>query len=273
MIKTYDSAIIYYLYSPALNGSILNAYEYFLCCYQFNKDIKLIFLEGTQEAIKHFTRTVKDRYNLEGIEDFEKNVICIPRKALLRSRFNRVLALDYGSMDKLKGLLCAKEILIITEVMPHQKELIFNKRLYPVTYYGEMPFHYWDKSYRMKFLFDRYRPIKKYESSINLNSPENKDISFLKEIKLPDKPIIIKERFHKDNLFELFDTYVYYHANKWFDPHPRMILECAYYKKEILYFNKYNIKDGSYYRYIDLQERGLEDRTLTKEDEIVRKLI
>lgn len=273
MITTYDSAIIYYVYNAALNGSILNAYEYFLCAYEHNPDIKLIFLEADDECIDHFTRTIKDRYVLDGLEDFEENVITMPRKNLLRSRFGRLLALDYGSMDKLKGLVCTKELLIITEVMPHQERLIFSKKLYPVTYYGEMPFHYWDEKYRMKFLFDRYKPLSKVDEAIYLNSPENDDLSFLEKIDIPDKPILVKERFHKNNLFELFDTYVYYHANKWFDPHPRLFLECAYYEKDIYYFNEHNVKDGSYYRYNDLQERGLEDRFLTKEDEIIRRMI
>jgi len=273
MIRFFDSAIIYYIYNSNLNGSILNAYEYFICAYQYNPDIKLIFLEADEECIDHFTRTVEDRYMLDDIPLYKENVIVMKRRDLLRCQFNRLLALDYGSMDKLKGLVATKELLIITEVMPHQKELILRKDLYPVTYYGEMPFHYWDVKYRMKFLFDRYKPLKKVEEAIYVNSPENRDRSFLEELDLPDKPLIFKARRHQNNLFELFDTYVYYHANKWFDPHPRMILECAHYKKDIFYFNKYNVKDGSYYRFKDWKERGLEDRTLTKEDEIIRKLI
>jgi hypothetical protein len=67
--------------------------------------------------------------------------------------------------------------------------------------------------------------------------------------------------------------YVYYHANKWFDPHPRLFLECTFYNKEIRYYNKYDIKDGSYYRYIDVMLRGIDDRTLSKDDEIVRQFI
>ena len=57
------------------------------------------------------------------------------------------------------------------------------------------------------------------------------------ELDLPDKPIILKSGNHLGNLFEKFDTYVYYHANKWFDPHPRLFRECKFYGKEIHYIN------------------------------------
>jgi hypothetical protein len=40
-----------------------------------------------------------------------------------------------------------------------------------------------------------------------------------------------------------------------------------------MYFNNYEIKDGSYYRYKDLLENGLEKRILSKDDEIVQLFI
>jgi hypothetical protein len=76
-----------------------------------------------------------------------------------------------------------------------------------------------------------------------------------------------------NNLFEHFDAYIYYHANKWFDVHPRLFLECAFYNKDIHYFNKFNVKDGSYYRYHDLMKYGMEDRHLNEHDEIVKEFI
>jgi hypothetical protein len=164
-------------------------------------------------------------------------------------------------------------LVVISEKKTDDPEFFFRKDLYNVTYYGEMPFHYRDEEYRMKFLLDRYKKLKTVDEAIFINSPHNEDLSFVDELSLPDKPIIYKTRNHKDNLFEKFDTYVYYHANKWFDPHPRLFIESAFYDKEILYFNPQNIMDGSFYRYKDLMERGIEGRTLTKDDEIVRQFI
>jgi hypothetical protein len=90
---------------------------------------------------------------------------------------------------------------------------------------------------------------------------------------VPQK-IIQKDKVnHKKNLFEQFTTYIYYHANKWFDPHPRLFLECSFYNKDMLYINSDKVLDGSWYRWHDIQERGIEDRTLTENDDIVSQLI
>lgn len=256
-----------------MNGSIINVLEYFLCAYEYNPDIKLIFINGGTENYNHFIRTVEDRYNLDGLDGYKDNIILMPKKQLIRNRFGRVLIVDYGTIPQIKGLLSAKELLIITEVLLDQSDFILNKNLYNVTYYGEMPFHYWNKQYRMKMLLDRMKPLKKVESGIYINSPHNHDFSFVESLELPNKPILFKERIHKDNLFELFDTYVYYHANKWFDPHPRLFVECTHYNKEILYFNNPGILDGSFYRYNDVMRNGTKDRNLSKEDEIIKQLI
>ena len=139
-----------------------------------------------------------------------------------------------------------------------------------------MPFHYKDHEYRMKCLFGRYKTIPlNPESGTYVNSPRNED--FLEvQYALPHlpRPFIFKSKTKpEENLFEKFTHYLYYHADKWFDPHPRLFLECAWYNKDITYRNPYNVKDGSWYRYKDLLKNGLNDRILTKDDEIIRQLI
>ncbi len=269
----HDSAIIYHTYNNRLNGSIINVFDYFLCAYEHNPDIKLIFLNGTKEYVDHFKRAIEDRYDLTGLDGYENNILILPKTRLLRTKFGRVLLVDYGSIPPIKGLLVAKNMMIITEVLPFWNDFILNKDLYNVTYYGEMPFHYWDKEYRMKMLLSRMKPLKNVQSGIFVNSPHNHDFSFIEDLDLPDKPLVYKTRTHQDNLFELFDTYLYYHADKWFDPHPRLFVECTYYGKEILYYNKLDIRDGSYYRYRDVMKNGIEDRDLSKDDEIIKQLI
>ena len=76
-----------------------------------------------------------------------------------------------------------------------------------------------------------------------------------------------------DNFFEYFNVYIYYHSGNYFDPHPRLPLECTFYNKHVRYFNETNIKDGSYYRFEDLSINGLSNRFLNKDDEIVRQFI
>lgn len=45
-----------------------------------------------------------------------------------------------------------------------------------------------------------------------------------------------------DNLLGLFDTYAY--TKDYFDPAPRLIQECRYYRKDIIYLRDRSIKDG-----------------------------
>lgn len=276
------NAILYYAYGSTemtITGSLVNAFEYFISMYEHNKDVKLMCLKSSQNAINLMLSVMKDRYDLTGVEGFENNVIPVSWKDLIWTQFDNLLVLDFITISKSKGLIRAKNLIVISEKHTDDPDYFYRKDLYNVTYYGEMPFHYKDIPYRMKMLFTRYKPLEKVREAIYINSPQlnnstfDYNTSFIKDLNLPNKPIILKSSKHLGSLFEQFDTYVYYHANKWFDPHPRLFVECTYYDKEIHYINNHGIKDGSYYRYRDVKENGIKDRTLSKDDEIVRQFI
>jgi hypothetical protein len=276
-----SNAILYYAWGSAMmaiTGSLINAFEYFIAAYEHNKDIKLMCLKSTKSAIELMISVMKNRYDLSGLDGFEKNIMPVSWKDLIRTEFDNLLVLDFVTISKTRGFIRAKNLIVISEKHTEDPEYFYRKDLYNVTYYGEMPFHYKDIDYRMKMLFNRYKPLKKVKEGIYINSPQTNnatfkyDTKFLKELNLPKKPVILKSCDHLDNLFEQFDTYVYYHSNRWFDPHPRLFVECAFYNKDIYYINNYGIKDGSYYRYKDVKENGVKDRTLNRDDEIIRML-
>lgn len=265
--------VSYCLGRELITGALIDTFEYFLQIYELNKEFKLFMLNCDPYTYNRFIFVIKDRYDLNGIEDFEKNILCIPLGSFLKFKFKKVLVVDFVTINRTRGILNSEEVIVITESFTNSKTHVYSKNNYNVIYYSEMPFEYKDKEYRMKFLFNRFKRLNSTKEGIYVNSPFNKDYSFLKKLDLPDKPIVTKERQHKENLFEEFDEYLYYHANKWFDPHPRLFHECFFYNKKIHYYNIYNIKDGSFYRYNDLLETGLENRTLSKEDEIVKLFI
>jgi hypothetical protein len=183
------------------------------------------------------------------------------------------LVLDFGTIYRVRAF-SAKKVLVISEKYTDKEEFFYNKNVYPVTYYGEMPFHYKDKKYKMKMLFDRFKPLNAVKTGVYVNAPKAKNKSYLKNENIPKgKPIITKSSKHRENLFEWFDTYVYIHLRRWFDPHPRLFHECYFYGKEIIYINPAEVKDGSWYRYQDLMKKGLKGRYLTFKDKIVRQLI
>jgi hypothetical protein len=267
------NAVIFYEYNQLITGSTINMFEYYLCAYQYNKDLKLILINARRSTIKKFLGIIENRYILDGIEDFNKNIICISKSVLIRMEFDTVLVLDYNTINHTRGLLRADKIIVISE--KYTDRYFYSKTKYNVTYYGEMPFHYRDIKYRMKCLFYRFKPLREINTGTYINSPKNdENIERLALSLGAPEPYITKSKTkHRENLFEQFTTYFYYHADKWFDPHPRLFLECKYYGKEIIYYNPIGVKDGSWYRYYDVLLHGLKDRTLNSKDEIIGTLI
>ena len=274
-------AILFCNYLNEIHGGVIDFIEYYLCILEQNNEIKLLILNYNLEFKRILINLIKDRYNLDGL-NFEKNIIGISKTELLRIKFDRLLIVDYGTIIKVRGLINIlnddSKIIITSDLHTNIPECIINRDLYPkdcVIYYGEMPFVYKDIQYNHKFLFSRFKPLTKTNSAIFLHSPKNNDYNFINNYKniFKNRKIIFKTEKHKIHLFELFDTFVYFHANKWFDPRPRLMHECTFYNKEIIYINEPNCIDGSYFRYKDLIANGLNNRHLTKNDEVVEHFI
>ena len=274
------NALLFYV-TPTfrLTGSTINAIEYFLAVVEHNTDFRLILLNGNTPFKIKILKLMHERYvGIDANYLFKHNIKCINKSALPSKKFDTVLVLDYMTIAKTKGLINSKKLLVISEKYTEQEIYFYKKDLYNVEYYGEMPFHYRDHEYRMKCLFDKYKTLGKVKEGTYVNSPKNEGILYDivqsdDLINLPT-PIIVKSKTKpEENLFEQFTHYLYYHANRWFDPHPRLFLECAFYDKKIIYHNLFDIRDGSWYRYKDIKENGIKNRTLNKKDEIVCQLI
>jgi len=272
-------AILFVNYVNNINGALIDVCEYFFAIFEHNKNIKLLIVNYNKIFKKDLLNLIYDRYDLDNL-DFEKNIIEIDRIDLIKIKFNRLLITDYGTINRVKGIINIEgdksKIIILSDLHTDKKEYLINKQLYPegcVTYYGEMPFVYKDHQYQHKFLFDRYKPIQKSDKKFFIHSPENNDYSFLDILDIRYEDCIFKTSVHKNNLFELYSTFLYYHGAKWFDPRPRLMHESKFYGKDVIYINKPKWKDGSYYRYHDLINNGLKNRFLNKQDEIVRLFI
>lgn len=274
-------AIIFNNYLDHINGALIDCIEYYLCILEQTDEIKFLILNYNPTFEKIFVNLINDRYHLGRIK-FESNIMSITKSDLIRMKFDRLLIADYGTILKIKGLVSIKnpdsKILILSDLHTDKSEFTIDKSLYPngcVIYYGEMPFVYKDIQYNHKFLFSRLKPLRKTDNAVFVHSPLNNDYSFMDEFEkdFKSKKIIYKTEKHKNNLFELFDTFLYYHADKWFDPRPRLMHECYYYNKRIVYVNVFKVIDGSYYRMNDLSKNGLNNRWLTKDDEIVKQFI
>ncbi len=265
-----------------LTGSTINVVEYFLAGFEHNPDLKLYLLDGTNTFRNKLLNLIFEKYDLTGIGILNaiQNIICLKKHYLPTKRFDTILILDYMTIAMVRGIINVDNVIVISEKFTENPQFFLKKDLYNVEYYGEMNFHYRDHEYRMKCLFDRYKPLKEVRDGTYVNSPKNIDIEydfdstyFRKKYGLPT-PFFFKSKTEpEENLFEKFTHYLYYHVDKWFDPHPRLFLECCFYDKIILYHNPLDIRDGSWYRYHDVMKNGVEGRTLNKDDEIIRRMI
>lgn len=271
-----DTAILLCNYYPKIliNGSIIDAFEYYFAILEHNPNMKLILIDFPEHFKNYLFKIVKERYFLNDL-NWENSVMSIRRSQIIQEKFDRVLIVDYSTIMRLKGILTSNKILIISELFTNNPDYFMGHDLYNVEYYAEMPFVYKDHNYRMKLLFDRFKPIKETRRGYYIHSSKNNNIEEVpKFLNLHnDLPIYFKQESHMNNFFEYFGVYIYFHSGNYFDPHPRLPLECFFYDKTLRYFNDVNIRDGSFYRFEDLKNCGLKDRTLNKNDEIVRQFI
>lgn len=272
-------AIIFCNYINKINGAVIDSIEYYLAILENNKDFKFLIINYNNTFKKAITQIINERYFLDDL-NWESNIVNLKKNELLRIKFDDVLILDYGTINKVRGLINLRnnksKIYILSDLKTDEKEFTIDKKAYPngcVNYYGEMPFVYKDFQYNMKFLFDRYKPLKKCDDKFFIHSPESVDYSFLKSSGISKDLCVFKTGIHKNNLFELFNIFWYYHAAKWWDPRPRLMHESYFYEKAIIYTNIPKWKDGSYYRHKDLNDNGIKNRYLNKNDEIVKRLI
>lgn len=265
-----------------INGAIIDAFEYYIAILEHNPDFKLYMPGFTDRYLSFLKPIFKERYYLDDL-DWESNIVLLPLRGTVRYKFDKVLILDYGSISRLKGILVSKEIIILSDLYTDTEEFMFRKDLYNTTFYGEMPFVYKDHQYKMKMLFNRYKPLTSSIKGYYVSAPGELNGEPLSEFEKEeilkticfrkDCPVYFKKENHMNNFFENFDVYIYYHRNKYFDPRPRLPVESVFYGKHVRYLNNHNVKDGSYYRFQDLKENGISDRILSKNDEIVRQFI
>jgi len=138
-------------------------------------------------------------------------------------------------------------------------------------------------NYKKKIYLDRLKSIETTENNILLYGTKNcREIKNIDEIVnyvdgkiicITDIPMIDTEDvIYKyppvDNLFELFDTYIYTPVSIKFDCSPRFIVECKYYNKNVIYYNIDYDDIGLYWRRYDI-DNDFQSLFLTKDDDII----
>ncbi len=261
-----------------INGSVINAIEYFITIYQSNTDITLLLI-GKYDRINTIKLIISDRYNI--------NLDCLDNIRVLRERdlpsysCDKILCLDYGSLRSLSLCRYNKLYLIYNESRnPHYEE-IYKKFIfdYKTIFYIKQNSKS-KKNYKLKIPFQLYKKHDIKDSLdytyINLNSKGdirdyNHFIHNNKNIKILPKNLNGQFNSHPLNFFSLFNKFIYIHDGKYFDPCPRSFHEMKFYNKEIIYINKHSIKDGSNYMYDRVLNVDIENEDRLDETDIIIK--
>lgn len=247
--------------SHKLNGTLFDAFEYFICLLENYVDVKLIVIGDSR--FSSFFEIFEEKYNIDDIKWKDKIVLLKSKADLLKYKFKNLLLIDYTTIDYCYDVLTYDKLSIITNKI--------QTKIKNASYYTELyDTFYFDFKYKGKFLFNRYKEIKKCKRNTFVNLLGNKN-DLIKHIN--KKEYILKSNRHVKNIYSEFDEYVYISDGSIFDCHPRMFHECYFYNKKIEYINLGNSKDGAYYRYNDLCENGLKDRILDSNDSIIKTFL
>lgn len=273
------NAIIFRCYH--INGALIDVIEYYLQTQKLNKDTKLILIIKSHLTLEDVFNIIRDRYDIDF--NYKDNIIILETEyKLIYLTFDNILIMDYGTTSVLPYTLASHYHIIYD----HDKNYI--KRFYDYmdrpnyTVYNEMPYGIGNVNYRLKFPFDFYKKMNKSKPNCYINCSGKSKTELDRALTLTDKNIIVSgdksikstKRItvltkHPKNFFELWDTYMYIHDGLYFEPRCRLLMESYFYNKNIIYDNQYKIKDGSWYRYNELQEIGLEDRFFKSDDPIM----
>lgn len=270
------NVILFELYG--VNGALIDALEYYLYMKSIGKDVKLGLIKTPQSiSMDEIYRVISDRYDISF--DFKSDIIVYHNKSdIIRAEFNNVLIVDYTTLEVVP-IIRSKCVHILYDHNPLKKKLYNILRGHDhIKLYNEMPFGMGDY-YLMKFPFDLYKRYDECLSRCYVNCSGKSDLSRIRI--LTDKEVMVTGykgepldgaiiyNSHPKEFFSLFDTYLYIHDGKYFEPRCRLLFEACFYNKTIIYDNPHQIKDGGYYRLKEIKESGVSKRHMTPQDEIV----
>jgi hypothetical protein len=246
-------------------GHTFEAIDYYLLFKNFF-DVGLLFAEDIfWEDIKIL---LDDRYNLskEEIKKLKEDTVFQKRPSLYKAKNILFTDGDVGMIDSYT-LLCNNVFMFACgKKIKNTDEKYIVLQDYRV--YGEIPRSI---NYKKKLFFAKYKPKDYYEigDKTLIYATENcRDT----DKELPNQLKLTKKDLPYSNMFNEFNTYYYTPIPRKFDCSPRLLAECKFYKKKIIFDEEvkeyFNEDKGLYWRWQDIQN-DFESIFLTYDDEIV----
>jgi hypothetical protein len=298
--------IIHYANAKHISGLFLTIIDYFLFCLNNNIDIKLISLLDLDFFLNIIYIRYKDEYTNF---NFSKYFIKIKENPFELSKLikNQDTIITYfrfylffkNYINKYSKKLILHEYCSI--------EIFRNNDFSNYKFSNnEQHFSNVEEQIGIPFKYNNY--VKKiwleaikfnnsnnniYDYYINLNSdrvPNEKDFNKYFYNIIKNKKVFITNdneenityfnKYQNCNIFNTFinifdynfTTYIYFNNNakrKISDNSCRSLIEMKYFKKNIIYLNPFNFKDGAYYRYLD---DDIDKYKLNMNDEIINLL-
>jgi len=262
-------------------GHTFEVMDYFLLFFEFGYPVKIFIQEHISKELVY--KSWEDKYILP--KNYKKYIIFSQKKIII-SKDILIFTGGFhnGYLEKYK--LIYKKIILMRcnpffkyDILKLKNYIVLeDQRVYEKYGLSTNGIHY-----VKKINFKYFKSIKNVEQNktliyINSNLRKMPD-NILKE---KDKYLVITGDTQLDesylkapvfDLFEKFSTFLYTETTRKFDCSPRLIAECKFYNKEVLFnFNKedyFKIDSGLYWRWLDIKD-NFKNLYLTKNDEIIK---
>lgn len=301
MLLNFDCEVLL-TYSPIteVTGHMYEVADYYLL---LSKSMSCRMLMMTEIPKEFILESIFSKYDLteEEQKQFAEDLTVANNYFLLKIISTTGIALitdgNIGTFIGRNMLLRAKQIFCFKcgnyDLTPHVGNSIYGKSVFLQDYrvYGQPDSSFQTKHYVKKLMFDRYKKTDdRFTNTALLYLTKNcrhMDVSAIEEIteSYPQYNFLILSpeadvqchfsNHHKimcypppiPDLFSQFDVYIYTPVPRQFDCSPRLISECAFYEKRVIYHN-INYHDlGLETRKKDI-DNGIENITLTENDAV-----
>lgn len=239
----------------SINGDTIDSFEYFYNAWKYDKNIKLFFID----TIPFTNDFLKNRYELDnkqpnGLNGLKclDNIFKIKINDLINYQIDKMLVVNEHFV---RDFGCLKwNVNEIHNIVSSRDRFKYNKEYT----YSEYPDLFGDgEYYKPKIALDDLKKPRNQKERVFINcmAPNIKAYEIIK--KYPNS-FRKTPKLNIANLFEEFNKFVYIKTEKSYDRKPRLFAECRYFNIPIEYYNLSELKDGSTYRYLDLEPRNFD---------------
>ena len=282
-------------YHP-FNGNIFYHFEYYIFLLQRYVDVRLHIISNGP-SLEQILEVMDDRYDIDYL-DYKDNIIYY--KNDIPTQFFKNVITNSKTVFDLDGKITAEHIHMVhtwASCIGGFKEKICKFLHYnDIIEYNESPLC-GEVNYTRPIYFNILKPVSIISTNVYLHLCGVRNIKmrdFLEHV-LPlvkGKKIMVSYPEHQSkemeylnkinfvetyinhipDLFNKFGTYFYIMLDS-IDYSPRMLIECAYLGKEIIYLDKTGVLHGGYTRYKDIQDRNIDKYQMTEDDKLLKNFI